>query len=101
MHDVRMSAACPVFGFEVQLETHQLDGDARVALWHRLEREVIAPRGLSAASLFAGAAVAFAVRGEASQSTDADRAAIEQWARQQPEIATVHVGPLVDLSIVA
>lgn len=95
-----MSAACPVFGFEVQLQTHPLDGDGRGALWQRLEREVIAPRGLSAASLSAGAAVAFVVRSEASQSTDANRAAIEQWARRQPEIATVRVGPLVDLSVV-
>lgn len=96
-----MSAACPVFGFEVRLVTHRIDDDARSALRRRLEREVLLPRGLTAALLAPGGSLAFAVRSEASQTTHADRAAIEQWAAAQPEIATVDIGPLVDLSAVA
>jgi uncharacterized protein YggL (DUF469 family) len=38
------------------------------------------------------------VHGEAGQATDADREAVAAWARSRPEIASVDVGPLVDLS---
>jgi 50S ribosomal subunit binding protein YggL len=96
-----MSAPCPVFGFEVRAEIHPVDDDDRRAFWRALEIDFLVGRGLVARCLAFGGRLSFAVTSEASQATDADRQALEEWAAARPEILAMHVGPLVDLAAVA
>ncbi|HXD47507.1 MAG TPA: 50S ribosome-binding protein YggL [Gemmatimonadaceae bacterium] len=96
-----MSAPCPVFGFEARAETRPIDDEDRRELWRALEAEFLEPRGLTARSLAFGRVVSFAVTSEASQATDADRTALEAWARGRPEIIAFDIGPLLDFAAVA
>ena len=93
-----MSAACPIFGFEGWFDTRTLDDAQRASLWQALVNEVLDTRGLHGRCLARGNTLNFAVSSEASQATDADRAALEAWARARPESVDVRLGPLTDLA---
>lgn len=58
-----------------------------------------AARGLVSSGGFSGTRFSMTVHSEASQATDADRVAAEQWAARRPEIASATVGELVDLDV--
>ena len=94
-----MSAACPVFGFVVEVDVvHALTDDQRRSLRRALHDEVLESRGLTCVDRFTGHQWSFTVRSEAGQATHADREAVESWADARREIATIRVGPLVDLA---
>jgi uncharacterized protein YggL (DUF469 family) len=93
-----VSAPCPVFGFEVVL--HLAPGVSESAartLWREFVADVIEPRGLLCEGGTAAGRWSHVVHGEAGQATDADREAVAAWAESRREIASVDVGPLVDL----
>ena len=87
-----MSAACPIFGFVLQLPTdnvgaaHSLDA---------LRAEVLERRGLLLAD--GEAANAYIVVGDGFQATDADREAVIAWLNAQPHAAGYTVGALDDV----
>ncbi len=89
-----MSAACPIYGFDVLLEPNS--GVDVTALQAIFLEQAIEHAGLAAE---AGAAVTgrYTVTRDGSQATDADRQAIARWAAGQSDIARCDVGPLVDL----
>ena len=94
-----MSAACPVFGFVAEVDVaNALTDDQRQSLRRALHDDVLEPRGLTCVDRFAGQQWSFTVRSEASQATHADREAVESWADARREIATIRIGPLVDLT---
>ncbi len=74
---------------------------ARRALWQALVAEVFDPRGLRGGCLAHGNTLHFAVSSEASQATDADRTAVEAWARARQELVAIRLGPLTDLAAAA
>lgn len=90
-----MSAACPVFGFFVELEVGPRDDAIKVMA--TLVDEVLDPRGL-VVEAGAGHGASFVVRGEAAQATNADADAVVQWANGRSEILGARIGPLVDLT---
>jgi len=90
-----MSAACPVFAFSVELDVGPLE-DA-IEVMAALVDEVLYPRGL-VAEAGGGRRASFVVRGEAAQATSADAEAVAHWAHQRPEVLSVRIGPLIDLS---
>lgn len=96
-----MSAACPVLGFEGWFDTRPLDDCQRSALWQALVSEVLDPRGLRGGCIANGNTLHFAVSSEASQATDADRTAVETWARAREELMTIRLGPVADLTAAA
>ena len=94
-----MSAACPLFGFEVVFHlTPGLGDAAAAALWHDLVSGPIEGRGLVCVGGIAGGRWSHVVHSEAGQATAADREAMAAWAGSRREIASVEVGPLVDLN---
>lgn len=97
-----MSAPCPVFGFVLDVELANTLTPAEARDLHRaFSTQLIEPRGLICADRLNGHRWTLEVRSEASQATDADRCAAEAWAREQPEIVGVTVGPLVDFASAA
>jgi uncharacterized protein YggL (DUF469 family) len=94
-----VSAACPLFGFEVVFHlTPGLGDAAAAALWRDLVAGPIERRGLVCVGGIAGGRWSHVVHGEAGQATDADRQAVAAWALSRPEIAAADVGPLVDVT---
>jgi hypothetical protein len=88
-----MSAACPLFGFVLQLPT---DGAAaRGQLLSALRAGVLEGRGL----LLIDGEVAnvYIVTGDGLQATDADREAVVAWLAEQPLAAGYVVGVLDDV----
>lgn len=97
-----MSAACPVFGFVVDLElVAALTDEEKQSLRRALRNDVLNPRGLDCLDRFSGLRWTFTVRSEASQATHSDREAVESWADARREVASVRIGPLVDLASAA
>jgi uncharacterized protein YggL (DUF469 family) len=96
-----MSAPCPVFGFLVSIEVGASDADRIRELRTAFLNEVAEPHGLTYSDRPDVRAWTFAVRSEAGQATDADRLAVETWARQRGEIMSVSVGPLLDFASAA
>ncbi|MGE5102349.1 MAG: 50S ribosome-binding protein YggL [Deltaproteobacteria bacterium] len=97
-----MSAPCPVFGFLVELQvaaalTSSQMRELRTAFLTR----VIEPRGLTYNERSGGHDWSFVVQSEAGQATDADRQAVQAWAREQREVAATKVGPLLDFASAA
>jgi len=88
-----MSAACPLFGFVLQLRTDDVDALAR--LLSALRADVLEGRGLL---LMDGeAANVYIVTGDGFQATDADREAVIAWLDTQPTPAGYTVGALDDV----
>jgi uncharacterized protein YggL (DUF469 family) len=96
-----MSAACPVFGFLVSIEIRASDADRMRELHTAFLNEVAESRGLTYSDRPDVRAWTFVVRSEAGQATDADRLAVETWARRRCEIVSVSVGPLLDFASAA
>jgi uncharacterized protein len=97
-----VSAPCPVLGFLVEWEFAEALGSDQARDVHlAFIRDVIEPRGLECEERSSGCRSSFVVRGEASQATDADRAAVEAWTRARPEIASARIGPLLDFASAA
>jgi len=97
-----VSAPCPVFGFEVVF--HLVPGvsePAALELWEAFITGPIEGRGLMCGGGSNGGRWSHVVHSEAGQATDADREAMAAWAGSRREIASVEVGPLVDLNGVA
>lgn len=88
-----MSAACPLFGFVIQLR--KVDASDRARLLHGLRRELLAGRGLL---LMDGeTASAYVVTGDGFQATDADREAVLAWLAAQTFAGDYTVGALDDV----
>lgn len=94
-----MSAACPTFGFavDVQFAPTVTDGE-RQALWESFVR-LIGDRGLTVTEPLKPRWQCI-VQSEASQAADADRQAVQEWAGERREIVGFAIGQLVDLSAV-
>lgn len=88
-----MSAACPLFGFVVQLRPH--DVGATAELVSALRAEVLERRGLVLVD--GESANAYIVTGDGFQATHADREAVVAWLAAQPLAAGYTVGALDDV----
>lgn len=88
-----MSAACPLFGFVVQLRG--LDARNRTSLLAALRRELLAERGLLVTDT--EAVGAYLVTGDGFQATDADREAVMAWLAARPSAGECTVGALDDV----
>lgn len=96
-----MSAACPVFGFDVVFRLHDWVGEAAVdSLWDAFIAEAVERHGLVAGGGL-GQTWRHTVMRESGQATEADRVAISNWAAARDEISSYEIGPLVDLSSAA
>jgi uncharacterized protein YggL (DUF469 family) len=94
-----VSAACPLFGFEVVIHLSEgLSDAASAALWDDFISGPIESRGLVCVGGIAAGRWSHVVHGEAGQATDADRQAVLAWAGSRPEIAAADVGPLADVT---
>jgi uncharacterized protein YggL (DUF469 family) len=93
LHVASVSAACPLFGFVLQLRG--TDARDRARLVDALRRDVLAERGLLVTD--GEAANAFVVTGDGFQATDADREAVIAWLAAQPLAAGYTVGALDDV----
>jgi len=88
-----MSAACPLFGFVVQLRTN--DDRALARLLSSLAAELLQPRGLQ---LMDGESPnVYIVTGDGFQATDVDREAVIAWLAAQPLAQGYTVGALDDV----
>lgn len=88
-----MSAACPLFGFVLQLQTD--NPSAMSQLLTALRAEILEPRGLL---LVPGdGANAYIATGDGFQATDADREAVIAWLGEQPLGDCCTVGALDDV----
>jgi len=88
-----MSAACPLFGFVLQLGKGDV-GD-RAQLVSALRAEVLDARGL--VLMDSEAASVYIVTGDGFQATDADREAVIAWLAAQPLGSGCTVGALDDV----
>ena len=88
-----MSAACPLFGFVLQLQMD--DVEALAQLLSALRAEVLEGRGLLLAD--GEAANAYIVTGDGFQATDGDREAVIAWLDAQPPATGYTVGALDDV----
>ena len=92
-----MTAPCPSFGFIVTMEPRaHLDATARERLWADW-LAFIERRGLYCAG-GGGDSLEYVIASEASQATDADRAAVEAWLAARDDLRAWRVGELIDLS---
>jgi hypothetical protein len=88
-----MSAACPLFGFILQLRGAAAADRAR--LLDALRREILDVRGLL---LMDGeVASSYIITGDGFQATHADREAVMAWLGAQPDAVDYIVGALDDV----
>lgn len=90
-----MTAPCPVFRFYVELDLDEMRRDEADDLW-RSFMAMIEQRGLVADGGRGQQQWTYMLHSEASQATDLDRAAVEQWAASRREIEAARVGELFD-----
>jgi hypothetical protein len=90
-----MSAACPLFGFILQLRGI----DDRARLVGALRRELLEVRGLLL--MDAEVASSYIITGDGFQATDADREAVIAWLAKQPRAGGYTVGALDDFGSAA
>jgi uncharacterized protein YggL (DUF469 family) len=94
-----VSAACPKFGFRVQVSmAFGLSERTIGELWSAFRRDVVDARGLVCERLVDADRWSMTLRSEASQATDGDREAVSEWGGGRSEIEALDVGPLVDLA---
>ena len=92
-----MSAPCPALGFVVELEpTTELTAE-RLATLRAEWAAFLDGRGLFGREQRVGTALRFAVESEASQATQNDRAAAEEWLSARSELARCRVSDVHDL----
>lgn len=93
-----MSAACPVFGFDVTFTPAAgADPAALDALGADFVELLLGPQGLSAEP-GRGGRWRHTITRDGGQATNSDREAVVAWAAARARIAACDVGPLVDLS---
>jgi hypothetical protein len=92
-----MSAACPLFGFILQLRGAAADDRSR--LLDALRRELLDVRGLLLTD--GDTASSYIVTGDGFQATDADREAVIAWLAKQPSAGGHTVGALDDFGSAA
>ena len=92
-----MSAPCPALGFVAELEPVAGISPDRLAVLRAEWVAFLDARGLTARERGPGAPLRFEVESEASQATQNDRAAVEQWLVTRPELAACRVGDIYDL----
>ena len=92
-----LSAACPIFGFVVQLRTN--DARALAHLLDRLREELLQGRGLLLTD--GEAANQYVVTGDGFQATNADREAVIAWLAARSVVGAYTVGALDDVGHVA
>ncbi len=93
-----MSSVCPEYGFELRLVIDAGISPDRSAAVVTGFVEHVERLGLSAAGAGDDDAWHFIITRVGGQAIDADRSALERWARAQAEVREVLVGPLVDLA---
>ena len=92
--EMAVSAACPLFGFVVRLQTDDLRAHAR--LLAALRAELLESRGLLLTD--GEAPNMYIVIGDGFQATNADREAVIAWLDAQPTLAGAYtVGALDDV----
>ena len=88
-----MSAACPLFGFVLQLRTDDVGGLAQLS--SALHAEVLQPRGLQV--MDGELPGVYIVTGDGFQATHADREAVIAWLAARPSAQDHTVGALDDV----
>jgi len=92
-----MSGACPILGFLVEAELDRQLSDTKAgALWDAFMK-LLQQRGLEAEGIHSRHTWRYRVRSEATQATDVDRTAIQEWAATQAGIVSCRVGAVHDL----
>jgi uncharacterized protein YggL (DUF469 family) len=92
-----VSAPCPALGFVVELEPASGLAADRLAALRTEWATFLDGRGLRARERRLGAQLRFEVESEASQATQNDRAAAEDWLAARSELARCRVGDIHDL----
>lgn len=91
-----MSAACPRFGFSVDVSVHEHIAPARRQELRAEFLRLLDMSGMTCSGA-SGASWRFMLSREAGQATNDDRDLVGRWAGERPEIASCRVGDLVDL----
>lgn len=92
-----MAAPCPVFGFLLETDLAPLSATEAQALWTSFAG-LLRSRGLECDGGTSSRRWSCLIVSEASQVTDADRQAVQDWAARHPEIVGIRLGPLADIS---
>jgi len=92
-----VSAPCPALGFVVDLDPVPGLSADRIAALRAAWAAFLDLRGLRAREQRLGTQLRFEVESEASQATQNDRAAAEQWLAARAELARCTVGDIHDL----
>jgi hypothetical protein len=92
-----VSAPCPALGFIVDVEPAPGVSADRIAALRAEWSAFLDGRGLHAREQRLGAQLRFEVESEASQATQNDRAAAEEWLAGRGELARCTVGDIHDL----
>jgi len=92
-----MSAPCPALGFVVDLEPVAGLSAERLATFRAEWADFLDGRGLRGREQRGGTRTRFEVESEASQATQADRAAAEEWLSTRGELSSYGVGDIHDL----
>jgi hypothetical protein len=92
-----VSAPCPALGFVVDVEPAVGISAEHLATLRAEWAAFLDGRGLSAREQRVGARLRFEVESEASQATQIDRAAAEQWLCTRVELSSFEVGDIHDL----
>jgi len=92
-----MTAACPIYGFDVELVPSR---GVHPATFEGARREfmtvIVDEAGLEAVEI-AGAPWRVTLTRVGSQATEMDREAVADWGRSRQDVLTVVLGPLVEL----
>lgn len=94
-----MSRACPLLGFVAELELRETLSESELQSVRDAFTTLIEQRGLECGESGTRTHWFRSIRSEASQATDADRQAVEEWASLHPAIARVRIGPVLDLDL--
>ena len=86
-----------MYGFTVRFRMREGLDDAMETRLTDAFLQVLAARGLVTSGGFSGTRWSHVIRSEASQATDADRAAVADWASHRAEIEERDIGDIVDL----
>jgi hypothetical protein len=92
-----VSAPCPTLGFVVDLEPVARLSTERLATLRVEFAAFLDGRGLRGREQRVGRQLRFEVESEASQATQNDRAAAEEWLSMRTELASCRVGDIHDL----
>ncbi len=91
-----MTAACPRFGFTVEIILTPGTSESQATDLRRAFSELLDNAGMTYANS-QRAIWRYLVSRDAGQATDADRKAIADWAARHASIASCRIGDLIDL----